>query len=129
MELKLTDSTGQIILPEIDTPFVLSPIYKMTEVEVAGGAMYFDYVGTKRTWIITWSYMTDVEFNIIKGYLDRQLENGVFPELTDVTHNAVNVVVYMTLNEQNIIDTCGNVSGVTLTLRETIQMSTYPGVS
>lgn len=129
IELKLTDNTGQVTLPELDVPLTISPIHRMTTVEVVSGNLYFDYVGTKRTWTATWAYMDEADFDILKGYVDRQLLNGVFPELTDVYHNVTNVVVYMTLTAQNIIDHCGQVQDVTVSFRETIQMSTVMGSS
>lgn len=124
IEIKLTDSTGQVTLPALDVPLTLNPIHKMTEVEVVSGNIYFDYVGTKRTWTATYAYLTEDEFNVLKGYLDRQLSTGTFPELSIDYYTVANVVVYMSLTPQNIIDNCGTVQDVTVSFRETIQMST-----
>lgn len=125
IEIKLTDSTGQVTLPALEVPLTLSPYHKLTEVETASANVYVDYVATKRIWTATWSYLTEDDFNVLKGFIDRQLQNNLFPEITIDHFSVSNVVVYMTLTPQNVIDHCGEVQDVTASFRETIQMSNY----
>lgn len=125
MELKLTDSTGQQTLPEIEVPLTVSTFEGATDVQTLSFDIYTDFVTQKRTWTQTYAFLTREEFLLLKGFYDRQFTNYTYPRLTidgSQSSDVDNVVVRMTISQQNIIDNCETVSDVTVSFRETRQL-------
>lgn len=125
MLLKLTDSTGQSTLPELEVPLTLLPIEGAVDVQTLSFDVYTDFVTQKRTWTQTYAYLTVDEFDLIKGYYDRQFTDYAYPQLSiedSLNHDVTNVVCRMTMTAENIIDNCETVSNVTISFRETRQL-------
>lgn len=125
MELKLTDSTGQSTLPAIEVPLTVSTLEGAVDVQTLSFDVYTDFITQKRTWTQTYAYLTDAEYQLIKGYYDRQFTNYTYPQLSvegSTSNDVTDVVVRMTLTPQNIIDDCETVQDVTVSFRETRQL-------
>lgn len=125
MELKLTDATGQSTLPAIEVPLSVSTFEGAADVQTLSFDIYTDYVTQKRTWTQTYAFLTKEEYQLLKGYYDRQFTNYTYPQLTidgSVNNDVTNVVVRMSLTQQNIIDNCETVSDITVSFRETRQL-------
>lgn len=125
MLLKLTDSTGQSTLPELEVPFTILPIEGAVDVQTLSFDVYTDFVTQKRTWTQTYAFLTKEEFDLIKGYYDRQFVDYTYPQLSieeSVNHDVTNIVCRMTMTAENIIDNCETVSNVTISFRETRQL-------
>lgn len=125
MLLKLTDATGQSTLPEIEVPLTVSTFEGATDVQTLSFDVYTDFVTQKRTWTQTYSFLTKEEYDLIKGYYDRQFTNYTYPRFSieeSENNNVTNVVTRMTMTAQNIIDNCETVADVTVSFRETRQL-------
>jgi len=126
MELKLLDSTGQTTLPPLEVPLTISILEGAVDVQTLSYDVYTDFIVQKRAWTHTWAYLTREEYQIIKGYYDRQFSAPyAYPQLTidgSISNEITNIVVRMTLTSQNIIDNCETVSDVTVSFRETRQL-------
>lgn len=125
MELKLTDNTGQQTLPEIEVPLTVSTFEGATDVQTLSFDIYTDFVTQKRTWTQTYAYLTREEYALLKGYYDRQFTSFQYPRLSidgSVNNNITNIVVKMSISDQNIIDNCETVQDVTVSFRETRQL-------
>lgn len=125
MELKLTDSTGHSTLPPIEVPLTIATLEGAVDVQTLSYDIYTDFVTQKRTWTNTYAYLDKDQFNLIKGYYDRQFTDFVYPQLSvtgSTANDVTNIVVRMTLTPQNIIDNCETVQDVTISFRETRQL-------
>lgn len=94
----------------------------MTTVDPLSGNVYRDYMATKRIWSHTWAYLSKDEYDLLHAIYERQKAEWTYPRLTIDGENVANLVVDYTLGQKNIIDDCGTVSDVTITLRETRQL-------
>jgi hypothetical protein len=125
MLLKLTDSTGQSTLPELEVPFTILPIEGAVDVQTLSFDVYTDFVTQKRTWTQTYAFLTKEDFDLVKGYYDRQFVDYTYPQLSieeSVNHDVTNIVCRMTMTAENLIDNCETVSNVTISFRETRQL-------
>lgn len=130
MLLKLTDATGQSTLPELEVPFTITPLEGATDVTTLSFNVYTDFVTQKRIWTQTYRYLTREQYELIRGYYDRQFINYTYPQLSiedSVGNNVTNVVVRMSITPQNIIDNCESVSDFTISFRETKQLDVLSG--
>lgn len=122
----LTDSAGTHELPALEVPLTRVKNQKKTVVEPLSANVYEDYIATKRVWAHTWAYLTNEEYDLLDQILDRMVSEWIYPQLTitsDNTADNVNLVtVQYELSPKNVIDDCGNVSDVTISLRETRQL-------
>ena len=62
--------------------------------------------------------MDKADFDLLKGFYDRQFTLFTYPLLTITDDGANNVPVRMTFSGQNIIDNCGTIQEVTVSFRE-----------
>lgn len=121
-DIVLTDSSGATTMPETEVPLTVTTLEGAVDVTTLSFNVYTDFITQKRVWSHTWSYMSEADFAILKGYYDRQFTLYTYPQLT-ITDESVNLVtVRMTLNPKNIIDNCGQVNDVTVSFRETQQL-------
>jgi len=130
MLLKLTDATGQSTLPELEVPFTITPLEGAADVTTLSFDVYTDFVSQKRIWTQTYAFLTREEYELIKGYYDRQFTNYTYPQLTideSVGNDVTNVVVRMSITPQNIIDNCETISDFTISFRETKQLDILSG--
>lgn len=118
----LTDSSGTYELPPLEVPLTRVKIEKMVTVEPLSGNVYDDYIATKRQWVHTWAYLTEEEYDLLDEIYERMKSTFTYPELTIDGENVNDLVVKYELSPKNIIDECGNVQTVTITLRETRQL-------
>jgi hypothetical protein len=81
---------------------------------------YFTY--NKRQWAVEMAYMSEAEFNTLKGFYDRQWTLFQYPLLSIDHFSVVNIPVRMYLDTQNVIDNCGTIENVQVRFRESIQM-------
>ena len=73
----------------------------------------------KRTWGHTWSYLAKEEFDEIKGFYDRQIQNQEPVRLTiEGMENVVNVPVYMELGKREVISFDGMVKQAEVSFTE-----------
>lgn len=75
----------------------------------------------KRIWIQVWEYLKIAEYTLIRGFRDRQRTLNTFPQLSITglsTGDIVNIPVFITMEEKNIIDNCETVENVSVTFEE-----------
>lgn len=121
-DITISDSTATVNLPASEVPLTVTTIEGATDVQTLSYNVYTDFVTTKRIVSHTWSYMTEAEFNTLKGFYDRQFTLFEYPEITIPGINVNGMVSRMSLEPRNIITNCGEVSGVTVSWRETRQL-------
>jgi hypothetical protein len=117
-EIQLTDSTGTTTIAATEVPLTVTPLEIATDVQVLSGNLYTDFIAQKRVWSHTWAYLSEDEYNIIKGFYDRQLSSYIYPRLTIVDEDVNLVTVRMSITPKNIIDNCGVVNDFTVSFRE-----------
>ena len=122
IELELTDATGTATLQMLEVPLSIKTIEGATDVQTLDYNVYTDFLAQKRVWSHTWAYMDESDYNILKGYYDRQFTLFEYPELSIDYYNVANVPVRMTLNHQEVVNYCGRVQNVEVTFRETKQL-------
>ena len=122
IELELTDATGTSTLQMLEVPLSIKTIEGATDVQTLDYNVYTDFLAQKRVWSHTWAYMDESDYNILKGYYDRQFTLFEYPELSIDYYNVANVPVRMTLNHQEVVNYCGRVQNVEVTFRETKQL-------
>ena len=117
-DLTLTDATGTETFNQAEIPITTTPVEIGTDVQVLSGNVYTDFIDLKRTWTRTFTYMDKADFDLLKGFYDRQFTLFTYPLLTITDDGANNVPVRMTFSGQNIIDNCGTIQEVTVSFRE-----------
>lgn len=122
-EVTLTDSVDTMTINFPSPPLSERTIEGVADVVTLDMNLYTDFFATKREWSNTLAYMTEADFNQLKGFYDRQFTLWQYPEVSIPDLNASNVVVRMSLSPRQVIDNCGTVQNVQITLRETVQMS------
>lgn len=128
-EITLTDDSDTWVSPPPQTPLSVQTIEAAIDVETLDLNLYTDLIATKRMWTVNWGTMTATDFADLKSFYDRQFTLFKLPLLTIPDLGLSNAVVRMTINDQSIVGADGLVDGVTITLRETAQTSTYYFVS
>lgn len=119
-DLTLTDATGTETFNQAEIPITTTPVEIGTDVQVLSGNVYTDFIAQKRTWTRTFTYMDKADFDLLKGFYDRQFTLFTYPLLTITDDGATNVPVRMTFSGTNIIDNCGVIQEVTVSFRETV---------
>ena len=119
--LKLEDGVDRLRLYTLEARVSSSPIINETDVVTSDGNLSTYYGSTKQQLTFRFGYMTADEYARLLDIRDRQYKNLKYPKVT--IRNAGNLDITkmpakLTLGSQNIIDNCGNVQDVDLTLRE-----------
>lgn len=128
-QIQLTDDIADETMPRLNIPLVEEDIEGATDVVTLDMNVYTDFFAKKRQWSHQWAYISETEFNTLKGFYDRQFTLFKYPMLT-ISEQGVNlVVVRMSLSPRRIVDNCGTVENVEVVFRETIQMSDWEGSS
>lgn len=124
IEMILTDDTTSATLQMLEVPLSEETINNDVEVITLDNniSVYIVPDSDKRVWTHTWSYLSEDEFNVLKGFRDRQRTLFKYPRVTITDQDVNDVSVYMKLNPKNIIDHCGTVQNATIILRESRQM-------
>ena len=121
-EITLTDSAGAHVLPPLEIPLTRVYNEKMTTVEALSGNIYDEYIATKRAWSHTWRYLSKEEYDLLDEIYTRMKDEGTYPDVTISGEGVTNLTVKYTLGAKNIIDDCGMVEGVSISLIETRQL-------
>lgn len=120
----LTDDTMSVTLQALNPPLVEETINNDVEVVTLDNniSVYIVPGSDKRVWNHTWGYLSQDDFNVLKGFRDRQRTLFKFPRVTITEQDVNDVPVYMKLDSKNTIDNCGRVQDATIILRESQQM-------
>lgn len=122
IQIVLTDDTGSHTFQALEVPLTITTLEGAVDVVTLDNNMSTYFTANKRQWSHTWAYMTEDEYNFLKGYYDRQWTLYKYPRLTISELGVSNIPARMTLSPQNIIDHCATVNNVGVTFRESIQM-------
>lgn len=123
IDMQLTDSQGSDILAMLAPPLSQSDIEGATDVKTLDNNISTYFTANKRQWEHTWPSMTIEEYNVLRGYYERQWTNYLYPLLTINGITGVNgVVVRMYMDKKDIIDNCETLENVAVTFRETEQL-------
>lgn len=122
--MTLTDDFTSAELQMLEVPLTQDTINNDVEVVTLDNnlSLYISPDSDKRVWSHTWAYLSEDDYNTLKGFRDRQRTLYKFPTVTISDQDVTNVPVYMKLNPKNIVDHCGTVQNATITLRESTQM-------
>jgi len=118
----LTDSAGTHELPPLEVPLTRVKNEITTTVTPLSGNVYDDFLATKRVWSHTWAFLSKDEYDLLDAIYERMKSEFTYPQLTIDGEDVTDLVVKFTLGPKDIIDDCGNVSGVTVSFQETRQL-------
>lgn len=123
--LTITDTSVTQTYGLLMAPVVSSPIITETDVQTRDGNISTYYNSTKQSFTVQLGDMTQDEYSVLKGFIQRQYQNLKYPAITitgAINLNVSNMVAKMTLNDQSVVTNCGLVEGVQLTFRESKQL-------
>lgn len=123
--LTITDSSITQTFELLMAPLVSAPIITETDVQTVDGNISTYYNSTKQTFTVQLGYLTQAEYSVLKGFIQRQYDNLRYPTITitgAINLEVENMVAKMSLNDQRVINDCGLVEGVELTFRESKQL-------
>lgn len=123
--LTITDESVTQTYGLLMAPVVSSPIITETDVQTVDGNISTYYNSTKQSFTVQLGYMSQDEYSVLKGFIQRQYQNLKYPAITitgAINLNVTNMVAKMTLNEQSVVTNCGLIEGVQLTFRESKQL-------
>lgn len=122
MELILTDSSGSLTLPQLSPPFETEILEGATDVQTLDNNISTYFTANKVLFKHTWPYMSEENYTALMQYYHRQWTDYKYPLLTFEYLNVENLPVRMSVSPLNLIDKCGTMENVTITLRETRQL-------
>lgn len=111
---------------EILSPLVSNPIIRETDVETIHGDISTYYSSTKRQYTIQLGYLDRESYATLLAFRDRMYINHLYPLITiegDSNIDVQELPMKLTINAQSVINNCGEVENVTVTLRESRQMA------
>lgn len=123
--LTIKDNVDSMTFTTLLVPITLSPIINETDVETLDGNISTYYSTTKRNYTFKLGYLDKEAYAQLRTFVTRQYQNLKYPRITiagDENINAENMTAKMTINDQDVINNCGLVEGVTVTFRESKQM-------
>lgn len=123
--LTITDTSVTQTYDVLYSPLVSSPVITETDVQTVDGNISTYYNSTKQQFTVQLGNMTQAEYSVLKGFIQRQYENLKYPAITitgAINLNVTNMIAKMTLNDQNVVNDCGLVEGVQLIFRESKQL-------
>lgn len=123
--LTITDTSVTQTYGLLMSPVVSAPIITETDVQTRDGNISTYYNSTKQSFTVALGQMSQDEYSVLKGFIQRQYQNLKYPAITitgAINLNVSNMVAKMTLNDQQVINNCGLVDGVQLTFRESKQL-------
>ena len=123
--LTITDSSVTQTYGTLGAPVVSSPVITETDVKTVDGNISTYYNSTKQSFTVQLGNMTQDEYSVLKGFIQRQYQNLKYPAITitgAINLNVNNMVAKMTLNDQSVVNNCGLVEGVQLGFRESKQL-------
>ena len=123
--LTITDASVTQTYTLLMSPVVSTPIITETDVQTVDGNISTYYNSTKQSFTVQLGNMTQDEYSVLKGFIQRQYQNLKYPAITitgAINLNVSNMVAKMTLNDQSVVNNCGLVEGVQLGFRESKQL-------
>lgn len=128
--LTITDSVNTMTFDggnaEILSPLVSNPVIRETDVETINGDISTYYSSTKRQYTIQLGYLDKESYATLVAFRQRMYANHLYPLITitgDQNIDVVELPMKLSINAQNVINNCGEVENVTVTLRESKQMA------
>lgn len=122
LTLTLTDTQDTVTYTLLEVPFTTEDVTGTTSVTTLSGNVYTDYLYDKRQWKHKWSWMTEADYNKLRGFFDRQFTLYKYPLLSIPDYGVENVPVKMEISARKTIDNCLRVEDVEIKLRETAQI-------
>lgn len=123
--LTITDTSVTQTYTLLMSPVVSTPIITETDVQTVDGNISTYYNSTKQSFTVQLGNMTQDEYSVLKGFIQRQYQNLKYPAITitgAINLNVNNMVAKMKLNDQSVVNNCGLVEGVQLGFRESKQL-------
>ena len=120
MKIILSYSTKTVEWPIVEVPLPETTVDNVKKVKTLDNSLTTYVVGArKRTWEHTWNYPTKEEFNEIKGFYDRQIQNQEPVKLTiEGMENVANVPVYMEIGKREVVSFDGMVKQAEVSFTE-----------
>ena len=118
----LTDNTTSESYTNPSPPLTESIVEGATDVVTMDNNMSTYFTANKRVWTHTWAYMSKADFDIVKGFYDRQWTEYKYPLFTCSILGVSAVPCRMSITPRKVIDSCEAVQDVTIALRESAQM-------
>lgn len=119
----LTNINGVLQLPRLQVPFTTATIESATDVTTLDGNIYTDFIRQKRKWTITYTVLTEDQYNAVRAYYDQQfITPWAYPLLSVPYFDIDNVPVRMYMNDKEVWKDCGDVQNIVITLRESRQI-------
>lgn len=121
IELIITDDIQTSTMPRLNRDSLSPGIDRgETEITTANNDNSTYFTDSKRTWSHTWQRLSAAEYNLVKGFVDRQYSLTVLkhPLLTISYYGISDIPVKLTLENDTIINNCSDIRNVTLTMRE-----------
>lgn len=122
-QITISDSVDEMTIQFPSPPLIEEIIEGAADVETLDLNVYTDFFATKRNWSDTLQVMSEADFNQLKGFYDRQWTLWQYPTISIPDLGVNDVVVRMNLSPRRVKDRCGRVENVTMSFRETVQMS------
>lgn len=124
ISITLTDDTTTATLQALEVPLSQNTINNDVQITTLDNnlSVYIVPDGDKRVWTHTWKYMSEDDYNTLRGFRDRQRVHFKYPLLTIAQLSITDIPVFMTLNPKDIIDHCETVADVTVVMRESSQL-------
>lgn len=122
LTLTLTDAQDTVTYDLLEVPFTTEDVTGTATVTTLSGNIFTDYLYDKRRWSHKWSWMTEAQYNKLRGFYDRQFSLYKYPLLSIPEYGVENVPVAMEISARKTIDNCLRVEDVEITLRETTQL-------
>ena len=117
--LILSDDNATVELQALEVPFTTSTIESSQDVQTADNNISTYFTPNKRQWSHTWRYLSEEQFNELKGFYDRQFTLYKYPLVSIPEDGVENIAVRMYLDPKRVVDDCGVVENTSITLRET----------
>lgn len=122
MIIKLTDDSGEYILPRLEIPLTEETIENATDVQTLDYNIYTDFISQKRQWTHEWAWMSQTDYNILKAIYSRQFTDYKYPLMTIEYYGLIDIPVRLKMNAKKVADNSGTIEGVNVTFRETSQL-------
>lgn len=122
LALIITDDNTSITYTLLPSPFNKNREIGKSEVLVASGDIYTDYVYKKFAFEYEWDFLSAEEYAVLEGFFNRQYELHKYPRISIPELGVDNMVARMELSDQSIINNCGMVENVKVSFRESTQL-------
>lgn len=124
--LTIQDNTDSMTFGvSLITPIELNPIINETDVETIDGNISTYYGSTKRQYNIKLMAMDAESYASLRAFVTRQYQNLKYPSITiegTANLNVTNMTAKISLSAIDVINSCGMVDNISVTLRESKQM-------